>query len=1056
MWLVKFSINRPHSILVLMIIICFTGLFTLRSMPVDILPIIDLPAIGEMWIYSGLTAGDMERRVVYISERQNTTQVDDVERIESRTIPGYAFLKTYFHSSVNFAQALAQMSAAASASLRFLPTGILPPLILPSNASDVPVVQINVFSKTVSEYKLRDYLLSTLRPKLLGLAGLSVSYPYGGRERNMNVDVDPLKLAASHLSISDLYTALEVSNLVLPSGKIRIGSLDYGVNLNSYPETLDEFKQIPIRTRDESQILLRDVASISEGPGVQEQTVRINGQRAVYVNVFKKTNASALDVVNSIKKVLPELQETAPKGVELALAFDQSTFVKSAIWNVLSEALIATLLVSLMIVLFLRSWRSAIIVCTSIPISTLFAIILLGITKNTINLMTLGGLSMAVGMLVDDATVEVENIFRNRSLGRPLTEAILSSAEQVALPAFISTLSICIVFAPIFFLTGPERFLFLPMALAVVFSMSASYFLSRTLVPLLSQLLLKNEAAQSTHGSQSGGLFVRIQRTYMVVLEGALKNPMVSIIGFAVFVAISSMLIAGIGSDLYPRIDAGLIKFHFRSPTGTRIEESEKVVELIEQRIQKIVAPEDFAAVTSMIGSPSSLNMLKFPSENVAGSDAEILVSLKKGHRPSQDYVDSIRKELTTEFPGSRVRFLPPDMVSQVLNFNSRYPIDVQITGGNFDKLVDYSRVLQDKLKKIPGLVDVGLVQVLDAPAMAIKVDRNRAHQFGVTQKDVANAVLFTLAGSGSVSNSNIVTPQGSIINISVQVPKEKMDSVASLLSIPVSPSQQGPGASRLPASQRVLNTPILANFADISQTSSVAMVTHLNVQRSLNVGAGVEGRDIGSAIKEVKASIESLGKLEPGFKISVLGQSQVIDESFARLGLGFLLAIGLVYLLLLALFQSFIDPLVVLTVVPALLTGVLWTLALTGTTLNIQSMVGVIMCVGIATANSILLVTTANDYRLKSNLSAFDAAVSSGRDRLRPVIMTALAMAIGIVPAALGIGEGGEQAAPLGRAVLGGLAGATLATLIIVPVVYSLIHKNSISSRIPEMGKVS
>lgn len=1041
MWLVKFSLNRPHSILVLIVVIFSTSIFTLRSMPVDILPVIDLPAIGEMWIYSGLSAGDFERRVVYSSERQITTQVDDVEKIESRTIPGYAFLKTYFHSGVNFAQALAQMSAAASAGLRFLPAGIMPPLILPSNASDVPVVQINVFSKSVSEYKLRDYLLSSLRPKLLGISGLTLSYPYGGRERSLNVDVDPLKLAANRLSINDLYTALEVSNLVLPSGKIRIGNFDYGVNLNSYPETLDEFKQIPIRTKDESQILLRDVASISEGPGLQEQTVRINGQRAVYVNIFKKTSASTLDVVNSIKKILPELQETAPQGIELALAFDQSTFVKSAVLNVFSEALIATLLVSLMIMLFLRSWRSAIIVCTSIPISTLFAIILLGVSRNTINLMTLGGLSMAVGMLVDDATVEVENIFRNRSLGLPLTEAILSSAEQVALPAFISTLSICIVFSPIFFLTGPEKFLFLPMALAVVFSMSASYFLSRTLVPLLSQVLLKNEVAHSHDESKKSGVFETIQKIYMVVLASALKNPIVSLVGFMVFVAISSMLISGIGSDLYPRIDAGLIKFHFRAPSGTRIEETERVVEQIEKRIQKIIPPSDFSAVTSMIGAPSSLNMLKFPSENVTGSDAEILVSLKKGHRPSQSYVDSIRKELANAFPESQIRFLPPDMVSQVLNFNSRYPIDVQITGGNFEKLAGYARALQERLKKIPGLIDVGLVQVLDAPAMAIKVDRNRAHQFGVTQRDVANAVLFTLAGSGSVSNSNIVTPQGSTINISVQVPIEKMDSVASLLSIPVSPSQQGIAASRAPASQRAQAAPILGNFADVSQTSGVAMVTHLNVQRSLNVAAGVEGRDIGSAIQDVKTSIEGLGKLEPGFKISVLGQSQIIDESFARLGIGFLLAIGLVYLLLVALFQSFIDPLVVLTVVPALVAGVLWTLALTGTTINIQSMVGVIMCVGIATANSILLVTSANEYRLKSQLSAFDAALSSGRDRLRPVIMTALAMAIGIVPAALGLGEGGEQAAPLGRAVIGGLLGATLATLVIVPVVYSLIH---------------
>lgn len=1049
MWIVRLALRRPYTIAVGAILIFIVGFMSIVAMQVDIFPNIDIPVVGVVWAYPGLPAEDMERRVVLITERAISTTVNGVSRIESQSIPGIGLLRIYFQPGTDLGASIAQLSAVCSTILRILPPGMAPPVILQFNASNLPVAQLTVESETLPEQTLFDYGLNFLRVKLFTIPGLSVPAPYGGMGRQINIDVDPNALLSRGLSPTDVVNALQSSNLILPAGTARIGNLEYNVTLNSSPKQVEGFNQIPVRVVGDQPVTFGDISKISDSFADQTNLVRVNGRRSTYLSLLKKANASTLTVVSEIKKLLPSLQEIAPKGLNLRLDFDQSVFVKAAIGSVMREGLISSILVSLMILLFLGSWRSVIVVCTSIPLAILVSIIGLYLTGNSINIMTLGGLSLAIGMLVDDATVEVENIHRNRLLGLPLTVAILTGAQQIALPAIMATLAICIVFFPVVLLTGPARFLFTPMALSVVFAMMASYLLSRTLVPILCRMLLQHEKIED-HETQMfpsfTRLFDRIQARYDSLLHQVLDNRRVALLaGGAVFLVTMSLPFVT-GTDFFPQTDTGLMKLHFRAPSGTRIEMTETMVAKVEDSIRQIIPQDELETINSMLGLPVSYNLAFVPTENVGGMDAEILIALKEKHHATVGYMQKIRDKLQGDFPGSSIFFQPADIVSQVLNFGLSSPIDVQIEGSDFKKSYEIVHELQDKLRLIPGLVDIHLKQIFDYPTLELNVDRIRAARLGLSQRDVANSMLISLSSSALVSPSYFLNPQNNVnYVVAVKTPLRKLTTVDDLLSTPVTPST---GAlNRNVALQDPLSIPgaaaqRLGNLITFQTSSTLNEINHSNVQRVLNIDANVEGRDLGGVVRDINRTIASLGALPPGTKIAVRGQGEVMHESFQKLGLGLILAMLLVYLLMVVLFQSWLDPFIVMVAVPGALIGILWMLVLTGTTINVESFMGSIMAVGIAASNSILLVSFANDVRVEKNVDVLEAALLAGKTRLRPVLMTALAMIIGMLPAALALGEGGEQNAPLGRAVIGGLLVATVVTLFFVPLVYSLLRK--------------
>jgi multidrug efflux pump subunit AcrB len=846
-------------------------------------------------------------------------------------------------------------------------------------------------------------------------------------------------------------SALSASNIILPSGNARIGTYDYDVALNSSPEAIDEFKKIPIKVVGPQVVTIGDVADVSDAFSDQTNIVRVNGRRATYLNIMKKADASTLDVVTQTKKTIPDILATAPKGMNLHLDFDQSVFVRSAIMSVLREALISSALVSLMILLFLGSWKNVIVVCTSIPLAILTAIIGLKMTGNSINIMTLGGLSLAIGMLVDDATVEVENIHRNRSLGLPITRAILTGAEQIALPAIMATLAICIVFFPVVLITGPAKYLFTPMALSVVLSMMASYVLSRTLVPLLSRLLLVNEIPIDEHDYEKAR-FPRFAK-FFLDLEHAYKGLLTKFLHYRSFVlwsalglfCITMMTLFVVGRDFFPVTDTGLMKIHFRAPSGTRIEETEKLVAQAEERIRKIIPEDEISTINSMLGVPTYFNLAFVSTDNVNGGDAEIFIALKEDHAATQKYVKKIRDDLNLNFPGAAIYFQPPDIVSQVLNFGVSAPIDVQIEFSNVTKSYEVAQALIQKMKTIPGATDVTLKQVFDYPTLRMDVDRVRAAQVGVSQRDVANSMLISLSGSQMVAPSFYLNPSNNVnYPVVVKVPMRSFSSVNDLLVTPISTSIGGTSGiasvnsvGQLPQAQ----TQRLGNVVSMRTGSGMSSISHNNVQRVLDITANVEGRDLGSVSADLQKKIKSLGELPSGMKIVVRGQGEVMNDSFKSLGLGLIIAIFLVYLLMVVLFQSWIDPFIVMVAVPGALMGILWMLLITGTTINVSSFMGSIMAVGIAASNSILLVNFANDLRIEKGLSPLQAALEAGATRLRPILMTACAMILGMLPAALALGEGGEQNAPLGRAVIGGLLIATCITLFVVPIIYSLLR---------------
>jgi multidrug efflux pump subunit AcrB len=1033
-------------------------------MTVDIFPVIDIPVVIVVWNYPGLPPEDMERRVVLIAERAYSTTVNGIQRIESQSIPGTGMLKVYFHPGTEIGAAISQISSVSSTLLRIAPPGIQPPVIVQFNASNVPVAQLTVSSDTLPEEQIFDYGLNFIRVRLFTIPGLSTPAPFGGKNRQIMVDIDPEALTARGLSPADVVTALQSSNVIIPAGTARMGSREYNVLTNSSPRAVEEFKHIPIKVVGTAPVYLGDVARVSDSFAEQANIVRVNGKRATYLAILKHAEASTLAVVEATRETIPIIKQVAPEGLELKVDFDQSIFVRAAIEAVVREAILGAVLVSLMILIFLGSWRSMIVVSTSIPLAIFTAIIGLNLVGYTINIMTLGGLALAIGMLVDDATVEVENIHRNRALGKPLLVAILDSASQVAVPAIVATLAICVVFFPVVLLYGPAKYLFTPLAFAVVAAMLSSYLLSRTLVPTLSDILIRGEQHLSeehdpTHkrgriarvadrlNKRRDAAFERFRDAYTRTLENVIMHRTFTLAVGSFVLLISSGLIFVVGMDFFPEVDAGLMKLHFRAPPGTRIEKTEKIVDKVEQKIREIIPPEEIETINDMLGIPIYYNLAFVQTDNVAGMDADILIALKPGHRPTALYRKKLRETLPREFPGSSFYFQPADIVTRVLNFGLTSAIDVQIEGNDLSRSYAFAQRMKEEMRQIPGLEDVHIAQVLDYPALQVDVDRVRAANLGLTQQNVANSILIALSSSSLTAPSYFLNPVNNVnYTVAVQIPFQRIDSVDSLQSIPLtSPSAQmllQPLTLPLPTDTPHLFAQTLATVANISPRVTPENINHYTIQRVLNVGASVEGRDLGSVARDIERKIVDLGKLPPGTFITLRGQNEVMYESFRSLGLGLILAIVLVYFLMVVLFQSWLDPFIIMMSVPGAFVGILWMLALTGTTINVESLMGSIMAVGIAQSNSILLVSFANDIRVEREVSAYRAVLEAARTRLRPVLMTALAMIIGMLPMALAMGEGGEQNAPLGRAVIGGLVVATIATLFIVPLFYTLLRK--------------
>lgn len=1059
MGLVRLALRRPYTVAVLSLLVLLLGALATTRMIVDFFPKIDIPVVFVGWQYSGLSAEEMERRVVIVSERAYSTTVSGIERIESNCIPGVGLVKVFFHPGMDIGAAIAQINAINGTVLRILPPGISPPVIITYNPATVPIVNMTFASKTLPEGRMFDHAFNFVRVKLFTIPGLQVPAPFGGRLRQISVDLNPTLMTAKGVSPNDVVGAIQASNILIPSGTARIGMVDYNVMMNSSPPNVDEFNRMPVKIVGGVPVLMGDVAKVEDGFAVQSNIVHVDGRRATYLTILKHSDASSLSVVNGVRKILDEVRAGAPEGMDITLDFDQSKFVRAAINNVASEAVLASLLVSLMILLFLGSWRNTIVVITSIPCAMAAGLICLYLTGHSINLMTLGGLSLATGILVDDATVAVENIHRHRAMGQPLMIAILEGSHEVAMPRTMATLAICIVFFPVSFLSGASKYLFTPLALAVVYALLASYILSFTLVPMLSRLLLASERHRhSGEPARTWGdrfndirdkLFEGLQSFYGGILSMVMRHRFFMMVIVAAFGVLSFGLVKIVGTDFFPTPDVGIMKLHIRAPIGTRIEESEKIVLAVEQKVRSIIPEAELDRINNMIGVPLFFNLALVPTDNVSGMDAEMLILLKKPHKPVEHYMREIRAQLPAAFPGSDFYFQNADIVTQVLNFGLPAPIDIQVQDQNFERAQGYAVRVKKLIEETVGAVDVRQMQVLNYPALKIDVDRLRAARLGLTQRDVATSALVSLSSSAIISPSYFLNPNGVNYTVSVQTPQDKLASVEQIMATPVTPVVSGlvaPNVSTSPIALQGAPVVSLGNLATIKQESSYQSVSHYTVQRVIDIAANLDGRDLGGTVDDIKKKLDAIAK-EPDFpktaKLVVRGQYEVMMSSFESLLLGLVLAILLVYALLVVLFQSWTDPFIIMMAVPGALIGILWMLVFTGTTLNVMSLMGAIMAVGIGVSNSILVVSFANDYRVANpQVPVTDAAVEAGKTRLRPVLMTALAMIIGMVPMAMGLGEAGEQNAPLGRAVIGGLIFATVSTLFVVPVVYSLLRR--------------
>src|ERR1700719_2802804 len=1045
MWIVRLALARPYTFIVLaMVIILLTPVVLLRT-PTDIFPDINIPVISLVWKFTGLEPQEMEQRITSNSERAVTTLVNDVEHIESQSLNSTSIVKIFFQPTANIQTALAQTTAIVQTILVSLPPGTTPPLVAIFSASTVPVIQIGLTSDTLSEQALFDYGNNFIRTQLATVQGAALPFPYGGKQRLVSVDLDTATLQSKGLAASDIVNAVNAQNLILPTGTVKLGTLEYTVEMNGSPQTVAGLNDLPIKTVNGSTIYMRDVAHIRDGFSPQTNIVRANGQRGVLMAVYKTGSASTLDIVSRVKKSIQDYAGSIPEGVHIAMLFDQSLFVRASIYGVLREALIAACLTAFMILVFLGNWKSTIIIAASIPLSILVSVLCLSALGETINIMTLGGLALAVGILVDDATVEIENINRNLAMGKETVQAILDGAQQIAVPAFVSTLCICIVFIPMFFLSGVARYLFVPLAEAVSFAMLASYMWSRTIVPTLAMYLLSSEDEYhpEEHKGEKQGFFRRYQQGfernfekfregYRDALNAALDGSSLFAACFLGFCLLSAGLVFVLGRDFFPKVDAGQLRLHFRARTGLRIEETARLADQIDGVIRETIPSTELQTVLDNLGVPySGINLSYSNSGTFGTADGEILVQLKDERgKPTRSYVAELREKFPQRFPGVQFFFQPADIVTQILNFGTPAPIDVAITGNNQQGNFLIAEKLANEMRHIPGAVDVHVQQAFDGPTLHMDVDRTRAQTVGLQARDVAQNLLVSLSSSFQTAPSFWLDPKnGASYNVAVQTPQYRVDSFQALQNIPVSGSV--PGAA----------PQILGNLMRSQTTARAATISHFNAQPMINVYAAVNGRDLGGVSDEVAKRVVELEKdLPRGSHMVIRGQVQTMKSSFTGLGFGLIGAIVLVYLLIVVNFQSWLDPFIIITALPDALAVICWMLLLTHTTLNVPSLTGPIMSVGVATSNSILMISFARE-QMNEGKNARDAALEAGFVRMRPVIMTALAMVIGMVPMAIGLGEGGEQNAPLGRAVIGGLLFATFATLFFVPCVFSIIH---------------
>ncbi|MDQ2869489.1 MAG: efflux RND transporter permease subunit [Acidobacteriota bacterium] len=1041
MWIVRLALRRPYTFVVLALVILILGPLVILRTPTDIFPNINIPVVSVVWSYGGLSAPEMSNRIVSGYERGLTTTVNDIEHIESQTLSGISVIKIFFRPRARIDAAVAQVTAFSQTSVRSMPPGTNPPFIITYNASSVPVLQLALSGAGLSEQQLFDFGNNYIRTQLATVQGAAIPFPYGGKQRQIQIDLDLPALQAKGLAPTDVVNAISAQNLILPSGTSKIGNFEYAVEMNSSPTSIQGLNEIPIRSAGGSTIFIRDVAQVRDGYPPQTNIVRVAGQRASLLTIMKTGTASTLDIISKVREELPKIASGLPPELKVTPLNDQSLFVRASINGVVREAIIAACLTGLMILIFLGSWRSTVIIAVSIPLSILCSILLMAALGETINIMTLGGLALAVGILVDDATVEIENINRNLEQGKPTEQAILDGASQIAIPAFVSTLAICIVFVPMFFLTGVARYLFVPLAEAVVFAMLASYFLSRTLVPTMAKYLLKSHAPGVQH-ARGSNVFARLQRGFEEKFE-RLRNGYRGLLalclehrkGFllAFFVACAAsvgLLTPWLGQDFFPAVDAGQLKLHLRARTGTRIEETARLCDQVDDVIRQVIGRKEMGTLIDNIGVPySGLNLSYSNSAPVGPADADILVSLKEKHRPTEQVIQELRAKLTHAFPGVTFYFLPVDIVSQILNFGLPAPIDIQVIGRNIDANRVFAERLMEKIRYVPGLVDLRIQQPFDAPRLFMSVDRVRAQEVGYSQRDVAANLLVALSGSSQTSPTFWLDPKSGVsYTVAVQSPQYRISSLADLGNIPIS-SSAGRAAQ------------IMGNLATITRGSQLGSISHYNAQPVIDIYGAVGRTDLGSVARPVKKIVEAAKKdLPRGSEIVVRGQAETMRTSFNGLLAGLLFSIVLVYLLIVVNFQSWLDPFIIISALPAAIAGIVWMLFVLHTTMSVPALTGSIMCMGVATANSILVVSFAKE-QMEEGRNALDAALNAGFTRFRPVLMTALAMIIGMVPMGLGWGEGGEQNAPLGRAVIGGLLLATVATLFFVPAFFSLLH---------------
>ncbi len=1036
MWIVRLALARPYTFIVLALLILILAPVIILRTPTDIFPNIDIPVIAAAFNYTGLSAEEIEERITSIYERSLTTTVNDIEHIESQSIDGRAIIKVFFQPGANIDAAMAQVGAISQPILRQLPPGTTPPFLLTYNASSVPILQVGLGGRGLSEQALFDYGVNFIRTRLVTIPGCAIPYPFGGKQRQVMVDINVAAMQSKGVSPADVTNAIGAQNLIIPAGTSKIGQFEYDVDLNSSPTTVEAFNDFPIKVVNGAPIYIHDIGHVRDGYSPQTNIVRQDGNRAVLLTVMKAGNASTLSVVDGVRKLLPVVAATLPPELKMQPLADQSVFVRASINGVIREAVIAACLTGLMILLFLGSWRSTLIIAVSIPLSILTSIIVMSFLHETINIMTLGGLALAVGILVDDATVEIENVNRNLDEGKEIEQAILDGASQIAVPALVSTFCICIVFLPMFFLSGVARYLFVPLAEAVVFAMLASYGLSRTLVPTLAKYLLKLQ-----HHGPSRNPFVLLQRVfehgfdhlragYSAILMTLVARRIIFVPVFLITCLSAFLLFPWVGQDFFPSSDTGQFKLHLRAKTGTRIEETARICDLVEQSIRRQIPHDQLLNILDEIGLPySSINTIYSNSAPVGPADADIMVSLTKEHRPTEEFVRALRASLPREFPGTDFYFLPDDIVSQILNFGLPAPIDVQVIGKNVDANRELADRMMDQMRRIPGIADLRIQQTFDMPKFHVFTDRIKAAESGYTQSNVAQSLLISLSGSFQTQPTFWLNPQNGVsYNVVTQSPQYDMESLQALRNLPLTVGQNG--------------TPeILNDITSITRGTGMASVNHYDIQRTIDIFGAVDGRDLASVGNEVERIVNAhRPRLARGSEMVVRGQLETMHTSFTGLVAGLIFAIVLVYLLIVVNFQSWLDPFIIITALPAALAGIILMLFTTHTTLSVPAMMGAIMCMGVATANSILVISFAKDLLLEIH-DPVGAALSAGFTRFRPVIMTALAMIIGMVPMALGMGEGGEQNAPLGRAVIGGLLFATVATLTFVPAVFALMH---------------